>query len=132
MKEFCVRLVNRVGALRDVAKVAGDAGVNIRAISSEDHGNEAFLRIVAERETLARDAFKKAGYSFEESQVIQVTMPDEPGELAKYAHRLADGGVDVRAVYLLGKGKNKTELAFSVDKFDRAMKLCYPGEQGAE
>ena len=129
MKEFNVSIEDKVGSLRDVAKLLGDGGVNIRAISSELHDSKARLHIVVEKESIARQLLKDADYNFMEQDIVHMMLDDQPGELAKYADRLANAGVNVRAVYLLGKANNKTEMVLSIDDLETARRLCYVGEK---
>ena len=131
MREFNVSVPDKIGALRDAARALGDAGINIRAISSEIRDSGGVLHIITEKESAARKVLKAAGYEFNEMDIVSVRMNNEPGELAKYATRLAEKGVNVRAVYLLGDGGSTKEVAFSVDDFNTAMRVCYPGERGA-
>lgn len=129
MREFVVSVEDEIGSLRDAAKVLSKAGVNILAISSEVRGPKAMLRIVADREAPARAALLKAKYDFGECDLLQLVLDDEPGALARNASLLADAGVNVRAVYIIGKAKGKTDVAFSVDDFGKAMKACHAGEK---
>lgn len=131
MKEFDVIVENKVGALRDAALLLAERGVNIKAISSEANGDIGRMRLIVDKELAAREALSGAGYTFEENNIIVLTVEDKPGELVKYATRLADAGINMSAVYLAGKTGNKADIAFVVDDFDKAMRVCYAGESSA-
>lgn len=118
--EFTVNVEDRVGALRDVAKAVSGTGANITAISSEVFGGRGLLHVVTEDESTARDGLKAAGFKFDETDVLKVSMDNKPGELAKYATKFADAGVNVRAVYLLGTNGDTTHVAFTVDDLEKA------------
>jgi len=125
MMEFEVYVKDRIGAVRDVAKAIGEAGVNIKAISSEVRGDQGLLHVVSEDASATRDALKKGGYKFDEVDVVKVEMEDKPGELARFTGHLADAGVYVKAAYILGKVGEKTEVAFTVDNLEKAKQVNY-------
>jgi len=55
------------------------------------------------------------GISFDLKDVIVVSLPDKPGELAKVTKRLAMAGINVDSIYILGRERGITELVLTVD-----------------
>jgi len=131
MKEFDIEMDNRVGALRDVAQLLAEKGININAISLAANGDIGRIRLIVDKELAVREVLGDAGYQFKENDIIVLAVEDKPGELVKYAVRLADAGINMSAVYLTGKTGNKVDVAFVVDDFDKAMRVCYAGESSA-
>jgi len=127
MREFNIEVEDRIGVIRDVAKIIGESGANIKAISSEIHEGMGLLHIITESESVTRNALQRAGYKFQEDNIIKVSVPDQPGELAKCAGHLADAGVNVKAIYVLGRDGDNTEIAVTVDDVEKARQICYPG-----
>jgi len=111
MKEINVMTANRVGALADVCEALGGVGVNIRAISAYGMGETGIIRLITEDETSARNVLEKAGFRISVGDIVTVRLRDRPGELAKIARKLATSGVDVEAVYIIGRVNSDVEIA---------------------
>jgi hypothetical protein len=68
----------------------------------------------------ARSILMDGRYTFVEGEVLIASAPDQPGAVASLARRLADAGVNLQGLAVLGWHQGKAELAFSVDKPDVA------------
>ena len=120
MKEFDVYVQDKPGELAKVCELLGDNGVNIKAISSERAQSRPLIRIVTEDEATTRSALKRLGIHFEEKVVMNVRLPDKPGELGKMAKKLARSMVNVDSIYILSKENGMTEMALTVDNIKKA------------
>jgi len=121
MKEINVMTANRVGALADVCEALGGVGVNIRAISAYGMGETGIIRLITEDETSARNVLEKAGFRISVGDIVTVRLRDRPGELAKIARKLATSGVDVEAVYIIGRVNSDVEIAIKPGSVRDAM-----------
>lgn len=119
MKEFKVYSENKRGELARIAEALAQSSVNIEAIASENSHPRSFLRIVTNDVNTTKKALSRAGYEFEEKNIIVVDLIDRPGELAKLAKRMARAGVNIESIYLLEKAR----VALAVDKPDDAKKI---------
>lgn len=119
MKEFKVYSDNKRGELARIAEALAQSSVNIEAIASENSHPEAFLRIVTNDVNTTKRALARAGYEFEEKNIIVLDLIDRPGELAKLAKRMTRAGVNIESIYLLEKAK----VALAVDDLEKAMKI---------
>ncbi|MCK4454824.1 MAG: hypothetical protein KAU99_00595 [Thermoplasmata archaeon] len=119
MKEFKVYSDNKRGELARVAEALAQSSVNIEAISSENSHPEAFLRIVTNDVNTTKRALSRAGFEFEEKNIIVLDLIDRPGELAKLAKRMTRAGVNIESIYLLEKAR----VALAVDDSKKAMKV---------
>jgi hypothetical protein len=63
----------------------------------------------------AREVLLKGRYAFVEGEVLVTSANDEPGAVARIARRLADAGVNLQGLAILGWHQGKAELALSVD-----------------
>jgi hypothetical protein len=98
----------------------GNHGVNIKAIASERGNARPMIRIVTDDETTAKSALARSGISYDLKDVLAVKMIDRPGELGKIARKLAKAMVNVDSIYILGKEGSTTDIAFTVDNFQKA------------
>ncbi len=119
MKEFKVYSDNKRGELARVAEALAQSSVNIEAIASENSHPEAFLRIVTNDVNTTKRALSRAGFEFEEKNIIVLDLIDRPGELAKLAKRMTRAGVNIESIYLLEKAR----VAMAVDDLEKAMKV---------
>ena len=120
MTEFTIRLANRPGMLAELAQLLGQAGVNIEALAAFGHGEDGQVRLIVDDADSTRRAFRGAGIALDERQVITTILPDRPGELAKMTRDLADGGVNIDAMYLLNSHADGREFAVAVTDGDLA------------
>ena len=120
LKEFDVYVQDKPGELAKVCELLGNNGVNIKAISSERTQSRPQIRIVTEDEATTRSALKRLGIHFEENEVMNIRLPDRPGELGKMARRLAKSMVNVDSIYILSKENGMTEMALTVDNIKKA------------
>jgi len=119
MKEFKVYSDNKRGELARIAEALAQSSVNIEAIASENSHPEAFLRIVTNDVNTTKRALSRAGYKYDEKNIIVLDLIDRPGELAKLAKRMTRAGVNIESIYLLEKAR----VAMAVDDLEKAMKV---------
>ncbi|MCK4948573.1 MAG: hypothetical protein KAS60_00585 [Thermoplasmata archaeon] len=119
MKEFKVYSDNKRGELAKIAEALAQSSVNIEAIASENSHPESFLRIVTNDVNTTKRALSRAGYKYDEKNIIVLDLIDRPGELAKLAKRMTRAGVNIESIYLLEKAR----VAMAVDDLKKAMKV---------
>jgi len=123
MRQFEVLVDNKAGKLADVCEVIAKAGINIRAVSTENKNGKGLIRLVTDNEDLTRDALIKAKMNFKEFEIIPARLMDRPGELAKVARALANLKIDIHSIFLLGKDNGTTEVAFKVSDIKKAKEI---------
>jgi len=122
-QQFTVRLKNEPGALADLAQALADNGIDIRAVSAGGIGSVGCAVVSTNNDAAAREVLRKAKYSFVEGEVVTLSVEDVPGSLARLTRRLADAGVNVESVLVLGRRQGKADLAMTVDDLDKARRL---------
>jgi len=107
-----VTMADRPGALAKLADTLGKAGVNIDAIAAQAAGGNGDIRILVADPAAARKALEGAGITCGgEREMAFVDLEDRPGSLATAARKLADAGVNVDAIYVVGASGGKKQLA---------------------
>ncbi|MFH1786228.1 MAG: hypothetical protein ABH829_01045 [archaeon] len=132
MKQFNIIVKNKIGSLAEVTGCLAKSAVNIKAIATEavcafelpaeGKPKNGLIKVVTDDLSTTRNALQKNNINFTESDIMVLELIDRPGELAKVAGKLAEAGVNVESVYLLGKNKenNRGQIAFSVDNLKQA------------
>lgn len=123
MRQFEVKMKNKIGSLASVCESISGLGIGIRAISTEDKGKHGIVKMITENEDLTRTALKKAGHAFNEFEIIPAKLIDRPGELAKLSRALSGLGVNIESVFLLNRENGVAEIAFKVDNLARAREI---------
>jgi hypothetical protein len=119
-KHFTVRLKNEPGALARLAGRLGEHGIDIRTIGAGAVGSYGCVVLSTNNDAAASDVLRQARYKFVEGEVLKIGVPDRPGALATLTGRLADAGVNIMGLIVLGRHQGKAEVAFTVDLVDKA------------
>ena len=88
-KQFAVCHANLPGMLAHIAKVLGDAQVNILAFVTTTSGREGLTHLIVDRSDTANRALAGAGLAYTEADVLHFELPNAPGALAKFAPKVA-------------------------------------------
>lgn len=123
MKELVIIVKDHVGLLADISQALGKGEVNIESISADVVNDKAVIKLIVDDEKKGKAALKKAGFDSVSSDTLIITLDDQPGELSKVSKILADGGVNMTNIYMLGKERGQATVAVKVDNFKKAKKL---------
>jgi hypothetical protein len=120
-KQICVQMKNESGALHQVTELLKLEGVNIRAISVLDSGDQAVVRMMVDDPVLATNALASGGIAFYEEDVLAAEVPDHPGGLHAVLGALKSAGINVQQLYsYLGRSGAKAILILVVDQLEGA------------
>jgi hypothetical protein len=122
MRDFAIHLTHRPGELGRVANALSLKGVNIKSLAAMTVGNQALLRLIADDVEACRAALRENNIRFDESEMVTVLLENRAGEVAATADKLANAGLNLEAVYVIGLDGDLVELAFAVDDVKKARK----------
>ncbi|MDR1711257.1 MAG: ACT domain-containing protein [Propionibacteriaceae bacterium] len=117
--QLTVFLENRSGRLAEVARILGDAGINIHGFSTTEAAEYGILRLIVADVPKAREVLTQAGFTTHVSQVLCVKVEDVPGGLASVLDQLAEADVSVEYLYNI----SFFNVCFAVRDVDRAVSL---------
>ena len=123
MKEFRIAMGHRPGELARVATALSKHDINIKAVAAIAISNQVVLHVVANDVNEARAALEESNTRFDEAEVITTLIEDKAGALADLAAKLGSGGVNIEAIYMIGRAEDLVELAIAVDNVTKAKKL---------
>src|SRR6266478_1024861 len=89
-KQLTISHENRPGMVAKIAKVLGDAKVNILNCLTTTSGTEGVTHLVVDKVNKAKKALANAGLVYIEADVLCVELPNTPGALAKFTGKLAE------------------------------------------
>jgi hypothetical protein len=120
-KQLTISHENRPGMVAEIAKVLGDAKVNILSCLTTTSGTEGVTQVVVDKVNKAEKALANAGLSFTEADVLSVELPNTPGALEKFARKLAEKNINITMGYATGgEGSRKTTVVLAVSDLDKA------------
>jgi len=122
VKEIRLFMLDKVGLLSEVTTAIAKAKVNINTICAYAMENHAFFMLTTSSHAKAKKALAPLGFGIEEKDVIQVEVPNKPGELQKVAKRIANAGVDIEYMYATTGGSKATCIIKAADD-QKALKV---------
>jgi len=124
VEQISIFIENKSGRLAEVAKVVGDAGVNIRALSLADTSDFGILRLIVDRTEAATEALKKHNFTVSNTEVVAVEVPDRPKGLYGILEILDRHQVNVEYMYAFVErcGENAV-IIFRFDHTEEAIRV---------
>lgn len=115
-KQFTIAVENRPGALAEIAKVLGNAKVNILSLLGTAQGPSGTIQLIAEDARRAKKALDDAKVSYQEIIAEEYELPNKPGALAQCLDRLASKGINLSTICATtSKGARKAVLTYTVE-----------------
>jgi len=122
VKEIRLFMLDKIGLLSEVTTAIAKAKVNINTICAYAMENHAFFMLTTSSHAKAKKALAPLGFGIEEKDVIQVEVPNKPGELQKVAEKIANAGIDIEYMYAT-TGGGKASCVFKTADDQKAMKV---------
>jgi hypothetical protein len=122
MRDFAIHLTHKPGEMARIANALARARINLKSVAGMVIGNQGLLRIIADDVEAARHALTESNIRFEENEVVTVLLENQAGELENVAAKLANAGINLHAVYMVGLDGDLVELAIVADDPKKAKK----------
>lgn len=98
-KQVSVFLENKSGRLNEVARILGEAGINISAFTVADTSDFGVLRLIVSDPEKACEVLKGNQFSVRTTNVVLVKSPNRPGALARMLQILNSENVFIEYLY---------------------------------
>ena len=119
-----ISVENRPGTMAHVARVLGDAKVDIRAFLTTSAGSAGSVEVVVDNANKAKKALDREGLSYKEEAVLHVELPNKPGALGYFAGKLAAKGINIKCGYATtAKGSKKAGIVLVVSDLGQALRI---------
>ncbi|MBP1758193.1 MAG: hypothetical protein H6Q61_442 [Firmicutes bacterium] len=123
VQQISVFIENQPGRLEEVARVLGQSGVDITALSLADTSEFGILRLIVDNPELAQTALREAGLVVKVTEVLAVAMEDQPGGLASILHHITQASITIEYMYaFVGKQDGKAVVVMRVSDLAAASK----------
>lgn len=131
VKQISVFLENKEGRVAQVARILSDSKINIRALSIADTTEFGILRLIVDQPQKAEEALRKEDFTVSITEVIAISIEDEPGGLADALQILHEDGISVEYIYaFISKTSHKANVILRVEDCERAIESL--GKKGFE
>jgi len=116
IRQFTVFLDNRVGRLQALVRAFEEGGVRIVALSIDESGDSALVRLICSDAELGRGALSKGAFSFGESDLLAVELPKRDSQpLIQICSALLGAEINIHYCYPLLHRPHGPALAMYVD-----------------
>jgi hypothetical protein len=129
-QQFVIQLPDEPGALATLLELFAGRQLDLRSIAVTSIGRHTSAVLVLNDAGAARQVLEDGRYLFVEAEALVTSAPDQPGAVASVARRLADAGVQLHGLAILGWYQGKAELALSVNQPEVARQVlsAMPGQ----
>jgi hypothetical protein len=123
VKEISFSVPNKVGLLSEVTAAIAGAKVNIAAIGAYAMESSATFMMITDSNAKAKKALAPLGAAIDEKDVVEVEVPNKPGELQKVAKKIADAGIDIEYMYATAGAGKTAACVFKTADDKKAIKV---------
>jgi hypothetical protein len=99
IQQLSVFLENRKGRFTEIAKILGEADINMTAFTVAENSDFGILRIIVSDPEKARQVLKERLYAVSVTEVVCVHCPNKPGALATIMSIITDANIFVEYMY---------------------------------
>ena len=110
INQLTVFLPNEPGNLAELARVLGDAGIQMHALMVADTADFGIVRIICDTPKKASKALADNGYRAATTKVAAFEVENTPGGLAKTLRKLADVRLNVEYAYCASIGSRTVDV----------------------
>jgi hypothetical protein len=121
--EFVIKTGSSTRNLLWIAEILAESGVNLTTVSLDRLEGMACIRLLTSDEEACTRALMKADLDYCTREVLVAEVEDKPGQWAKIARKLADGGLEILSSYLLSKDGKTAQVVFAVDDPKKGEKI---------
>lgn len=122
--QISVFLENRAGQLAEITGVLAQKGIDLQAINIAETSDYGVLRLIADNPQAAATTLLEQGFILSMTPVVAVSVPDQPGGLAKVLDVLAKENIDVEYMYsVFGQVNGLAHMVFRVADTDKLISV---------
>lgn len=97
--QLSIFLENKPGVLARLCRTFSQQKVNILGLSVSDTVDHAVVRLITSNPAKASAILEEAGVLVVETEVLSLSLPDQPGVLAALADKLSKAKINIEYAY---------------------------------
>jgi hypothetical protein len=122
IQQLSIFLENRSGRLTEVTETLQKKNINISALSIAETSEYGILRLIVSDPGAAVSYLKEEGFSVGLTDVLCLSMPNQPGALALALRLLSDAGLSVEYMYAFSINEC-AQAVIRIEKIREAIKV---------
>ena len=122
IKQLSIFLENKKGRFTEVARILGDAGINMTAFTVAENSDFGILRLIVSDPEAAKKVLKEYRYAVSITDVICIQTPNLPGSLARVMEIITEAGVFVEYMYAFSFG-NGAIVIIRPDDLEKSLEV---------
>jgi len=124
VKELNIQLENKPGTLAKLCNALGGRKVNIVAFQASTDERRSQVHLIVDNLATAKIVLAAERLTFAEADVAQISLPNNPGALARAAGRLGEANININYAYAgIEPNTSAPLLFFGVAEVGRAAQL---------
>lgn len=122
IQQISVFIENKAGRLAEALEVLAQNKIDISALSLADTSDFGILRLIVDKPDEAMKALREHGVIVKSTEVLAVSMDDQPGGLAGVLRAVSDAGLFIEYMYaFVGKLDGKALVVLRLDQPEAAI-----------
>jgi hypothetical protein len=122
-KQVSVWVESTPGQIAQIGRALAKAKVNITSFTAYGTGGESPIRLLVTSPAKAKKVLRGLDLRVTEEDVLRLTLPDKPGQLAAVGERLAQAHINIDYTYAsVAKGSKKADVVLAVSDLAGAAK----------
>ncbi len=122
IKQLSIFLENKRGRFTEVARILGDAGVNMTAFTVSENSDFGILRLIVSDTDKAIEVLREKLYGVSVTDVVCLICPNEPGSLARAMEIITAEGIFVEYMYAFSEG-DAAHVIIRPDHIDKCVEV---------
>ncbi len=122
IKQLSIFLENKKGRFTEVARILGDAGINMTAFTVSENSDFGILRLIVSDTEKAIEVLREKLYGVSVTDVVCLITPNEPGSLARAMELITAAGIFVEYMYAFSEG-NAAHVIIRPDNIDKCVEV---------
>lgn len=104
IKQLSIFLENKRGRFTEVAKLLGEANINMTAFTVSENSDFGILRLIVSDSEKATRVLREHKYAVTEAEVICLHCPNKPGALGRAMDIITNAGIFIEYMYAFSEG----------------------------
>lgn len=121
-KQLSIFLENKKGRFTEVAKILGEAGINMTAFTVAENSDFGILRLIVSDTAKAIEVLRENLYGVSVADVVCLRCPNVPGSLAKAMDIITKNGIFVEYMYAFSEG-DTANVIIRPDDLDKCIQV---------
>lgn len=122
IKQLSIFLENKKGRFTEVAKILGDAGINMTAFTVAENSDFGILRLIVNDSEKAKKVLREKLYAVTTTDVVALQLPNKPGALAQIMELITNADIYVEYMYAFTFGEG-ARLIIRPDDLEKTIQV---------